>query len=1593
MANNPKFLKKLLTTASAVAIATGAASSAYAVARTTAAGANVVVQGVGANGPNVTVAANDWIQIANAGDAVAVNAANVVIAGFDTAFNPGALTFAGAYKLSTGSITGVAVNALNVTMLAGSELELTASTYAPVAARTFDKLGNINFNNTNGKVTINAPGGDVTLAGNFTNAANGTLDIRTNFISTAAGNNSAGVVGNVSIGTALAAADFVIQPNAGGGAATFKSNVNFVHADSRIIFDSTNAGAPSVFTLTGSTIAPAVNSVGGRVKTFANGQDVTIAKAAAESLGISNTQRLKELEIAGAGTHDTTINVNTFAQKILFNDVGRVATFGAVVDSGAGGEGKFLQAQTVQFNDNATIATIDYNNLAGVVKIADGKTLTGNLVGDAANAGNVAGILTFDGDATFAGVATKLTKINAGVNLKTAKFSGEHTVTEVRGTGTGTLQFADGFKLNGAINSAVGNAVVLKFMGNGVVTGTIGAGAPTGNILVSGGAGKVVELQGNTTAAAVVFDTADGAAVKFGGNYTGNVTFTNDGEIQFTAGVHTLTGNITGANKGKITGTTVGANRLTLTGDLGATGAANYLKLIEMKQGILNFGGNAFVQNIDITGNNTTIEFESAANNTYVFNLVHSQGQGVLEIKEDSIFGDASGAVNIVGADAANPVAIDRINFNKAGAVKLTVAKGMNISAVNGITTSNANQGQLEFTQGTSIIDAQIGLNTAKLDTLELGAVADVKVTLKKDAYFNGAVTFSDATNVLTFSGANFVATDFVSNVGAGKGSLALIANKTTDMTIDSKVGNAAAIKGIAITGAGNIEIKGAAVNAQSIDFNTAEGGVVLNLSGVAANALALQKVTSQGNFTDTVKVKTNQTFVGGTQFGADATHIVNLLVDNATERTINVNTNAFFGRVLTTENNKGFVELNAPGATVYGVGSNAASVNELRLKAADTVVGGSAFAEDTFIDNDLKTTFKAGGEAIKEIAGLKFNAGYKGKLQVGQNANSNNAQATFEDNAAAFGDALNNSANKGKLIFAGNTYINGKLGSAAAKFEALTFSGDNTKTIYLDNGSELHSNTTTVGAAKVNLLGNSTLNGNTTFTGSEFSLNSSSLNVLGGKTTLAGAIKVNTSYDGATIGNMRVAQGAEIDASTNLTSLQFNINDKRDTATIAAAIGKDLIVSIIDAGQGTLKIDGANNRPTVISNQNDLIRWDYLGNGRAGVVYQGQQVITAQVAAAGRDAIAIQQASELTDARNTGSALQVLGDFTGMTAAQRVESVDRQGNVNNAGGLAAAEETVDLMNQTITSRTTTVTEKPVNRSAQGEGVAAGSNDGPASYGAWGSAFFGQGIQKSKSGTSGFRVRNAGGVVGFDTMANDTMTVGVAAAMARGDVKYKSFKSGDKTKVDSFMFSIYGLQQLTENWFLQGFASFGSGKVKNTEKLLGSKGYVNATGKYDVMSYSGELLAGYGYNFSDNLVATPMVGLGYSKFNESGYTETGAGFRNRTVSKKSTDRFELIGGLRVHGGTEMNDMMITPEVHAFVKQNLSNKAVKADVKLDGLASGNLTQRSYKPGATDVNLGVGLTIKSGMLDYGATYDAHLANKYVGHQGTLKVRVNF
>ena len=134
-----------------------------------------------------------------------------------------------------------------------------------------------------------------------------------------------------------------------------------------------------------------------------------------------------------------------------------------------------------------------------------------------------------------------------------------------------------------------------------------------------------------------------------------------------------------------------------------------------------------------------------------------------------------------------------------------------------------------------------------------------------------------------------------------------------------------------------------------------------------------------------------------------------------------------------------------------------------------------------------------------------------------------------------------------------------------------------------------------------------------------------------------------------------------------------------------------------------------------------------------------------------------------------------------------------------------------------------------------------------------------------------------------------------------------------------------------------------------------------------------------------------MIGVRYTKFYDKGYQETGASINNLTVKKKDSQKCEGILGARFTSISYVNDTTLLPEIHGFVNHDFIGKKPKVDARFNG-SLGPLATRAIKPTKTFYNVGTSITAKRNVMEYSVGYDAHLAKKYVGHQGSFKIRVN-
>lgn len=293
-------------------------------------------------------------------------------------------------------------------------------------------------------------------------------------------------------------------------------------------------------------------------------------------------------------------------------------------------------------------------------------------------------------------------------------------------------------------------------------------------------------------------------------------------------------------------------------------------------------------------------------------------------------------------------------------------------------------------------------------------------------------------------------------------------------------------------------------------------------------------------------------------------------------------------------------------------------------------------------------------------------------------------------------------------------------------------------------------------------------------------------------------------------------------------------------------------------------------------------------------------------------------------------------------------------------------------------------------------GIAAGDNLDR--FGVWVNPFYSQGIQKRIFSAEGFKVETVGGSFGIDALVNEDMLVGAALTFASSDLKHKNIKRGDKTKVDTMIGTVYGLYQLSNNLFTQGMLSFGTSDINNNERRrVSSTKFEIANAKYSSTSVGVEGAFGYNLPIANKVIITPTVGLGLSRINDSNYKETGTTAQNLEISKKSITKTDLILGLR--GTTTpfiINDIAITPDIHGNVRHDLKGDKNRVVARLEqGLGPDRniVSNMATKNSRTSYGFGVGLNANYSYMEYGVGYDVQMSRKYVGQQGSLKVKIRF
>ncbi|QQV75727.1 hypothetical protein H6P87_01292 [Rickettsia tillamookensis] len=1418
----------------------------------------------------------------------------------------------------------------------------------------------VNFAADGQLIADNGITGAVTTANNNT----GTLTVGAGNVTGAIGTNGGNILKQVLFNgmndvTSIDATTVTINNAAADVLATgvITAAVNFA-ADGQLIADNGITGAVTTANNNTGTLTVGAGNVTGAIGT--NGGNI-----------------LKQVLFNGV-SNVTTIDATTVS---IGNVAANVTAAGAITSAVSFGADGALTA-----NNGITGAVTTKANNTGTLTVGVGD-VTGAI---GTNGGNILKQVLFNGASNVTSIdATTVTVNNAATNVKAA----QAITAAVNFAADGALTANNG--ITGAVTAAGGNGT-LTTAGVGV-TGAVGTNAASLKVLnakVNNGAADLV-FGSDIYAQTVNFDDIVGGGavgtIKVGGNLVATT-------VNFSADVDggTLEFNGPGGNTYNLSGAITNGATGILNINAGGTVIANDASIGTVAQiNIQNnksFAINAKNADVDIL-NAQAINFKGANSNLFLLNDSTTDNR-VITLKNDlPAFATGGGGLTLIGttklvtlqgdggAKAIGTAGNELASLNVLGSVALNNIDTTNVLAFNILGTTN-------------FVD--VGGITNQINVINIGA-AGVGHTGAAVAAAAGSYTI-DANdgnvgilaNGQTINFAHEDATLVLQNSAAGNGTITL--NAVLDPGAPNKgklaVDSGANAGKVILASAGNATYGTAVNRLKQLEFRG--NGTFQIDSGIFANDLELSlpaitynnDINSNLSFGAATALTQNGNINGNVDFNNQAAVITlgaNKNITGSVTSTGGVN-----GTIIAT----GASTINGPitNLAMLKVGAGAVSITTGGNTSITEIQGnGTALLTLPANFNLTGSINKTGGQALK----LKFTNGGSVSGAVGKVGNEVGDITTAGTTNFASSVNAKGAATLGGTTSFADTFTN--TGAVTlAKASITNFAKNVTATSFAANN------------ATINFGNSLAFNSNITGSGTTLTLGASQVTYTG-TGSFTDTLTLNTTFDGAAKsgGNILIKSGSTLDLSgvstlaLVVTATNFDINN----------ISPDTKYTVISAETaGGLKPTPEGNVKITINNDNRFV--DFTFDASTLTLFAediAEDVIDEYFEPGGPlanipNAANIKKSLELMeDAPNGSDARQAFNNFGFMTPQQEADATTHliQDVVKPSDTIAAINNQVILSN---------ISSSLINLNArmdaiQPAAVAAGDEDRDAKFGAWISPFVGNATQKMRNNISGYKSDTTGGTIGFDGLVNDDLALGLAYTRADTDIKLKNNKTGDKNKVESNIYSVYGLYNVPyENLFVEAIASYSDNRIKSKSRRVvavaqNTIGYQTANGKYKSESYTGQLMAGYTYMMPENINLTPLAGLRYSAIKDKGYKETGTTNQNLTVKGKNYNSFDGLLGAKVSSNINVNEeVVLTPELYAMVDYAFKNKVPAIDARLQGMTAPFPTN-SFKQSKTSFDVGVGVTVKHKMMEYGINYDTNIGSKYFAQQGSVKVRVNF
>lgn len=602
----------------------------------------------------------------------------------------------------------------------------------------------------------------------------------------------------------------------------------------------------------------------------------------------------------------------------------------------------------------------------------------------------------------------------------------------------------------------------------------------------------------------------------------------------------------------------------------------------------------------------------------------------------------------------------------------------------------------------------------------------------------------------------------------------------------------------------------------------------------------------------------------------------------------------------------------------------------------------------------------------------------------------------TMGSGKTIYGAVTANTNGQGTVAFDGSTNIYADMGQNGKSLKAVILNGGS---VDLDNSSYYVGTTTVNSGATLGLCSANGCSSGDTLHG-DLVLNGGTLNLIngGGTTTLAAGSNSSTGAFTTTSGSV-IKLAISGDGNTSGAGNTSNIT--HITAAGAATLGNGTTVTptvnalTISNGARYILVDGTGTASvgTVTATNSALVSWSVLRGDDASL---GQDISDVYLVASKKELASLVSSS---GAQGAASALTSIASSSN-AGVQRIVNIisnlSSQAEVDKAvkqlaPNTSVAAATTSGSTAATTANVNTVTTRAANvRTAQAGGMTGiAGGESPRGLGLWMQGLGFTGSQDSRKGQDGFDATTGGLAVGGDAQVAGPLRLGAALSYARTKVDAKGGSSGSGSDIDSYQGTLYA-NYTGAPWYVDATLVYGRHHYDSTRAInfLGTE----AKGDYYGNQYTAQMAGGYPLLIANTLI-TPNASLAYSLLRQEAYEESGAPGANLSVEEQTA--ISLRGGLGVKAAKSFSNgtTRLVPELRATWFHEFRDNAPSQTARFSAGGSA-FTNTGVKPARDSAVLGAGLTIATAdQVSVSANYDAELKDGYVGHNGTLQVRLDF